>query len=389
MRGARHDEVEELVSEHGLVSLGLRKRALPAAFMSPMLDVGLVLTHACNLACTYCYTGEKKRVRMSREMAMRALDVAFSPKRTALQLTFFGGEPLLEAELLLEVAAEARRRAAPATKLLLQTTTNGTLLDRDLLARLDALGVHLTLSLDGEQASHDRGRPLAGGGSSFEQVRGALALLLERNKPFDVIAVVDPCNVHALAESVQWLTNEGVTSITLNMNWSGAWTDESLATFEAQMERVAATFVAWLRRGRYVRLQPLEGVMQTSSSRTHCRAGAERVAVAPSGRVYGCPRAVGEDTGRGALGQLSEDGPWVSSSSGPPGDRTAGETPSDHCACACAEETGDALAPGPVLLHHNRVLEDIGARVNALLRAEYELVRVVESASGEKETMGR
>jgi hypothetical protein len=41
------------------------------------LDLGLVLTHACNLACVYCYTGEKKRVHMSREVAWRSLDAAF------------------------------------------------------------------------------------------------------------------------------------------------------------------------------------------------------------------------------------------------------------------------------------------------------------------------
>lgn len=339
------------------------------------LDLGLVLTHACNLACVYCYTGEKKRVRMSDAVARRALDLGFDAAGRPgeeLQITFFGGEPLLEQSLLFAVAAEARERERSAGgRLLLQMTTNGTLVDTAAARRLADLDVHVALSIDGTRASHDGVRPRAGGGASWDAAIAALACLHDAGRRFDVITVVDPRTVDALADGVRELLDRGVDSLTLNMNWAGGWSDARLATFEQQLEEIAALLVAWLRRGRYVRIQPLESAMlrttEGDAAGDTCLAGTERLAVAPSGRVYPCPRAVGEDTGRGAIGHVDE---------GLPSRRSAG--PTGRCACANAEETGDPTTAGPVLERHDRAVAAVGRRLSGLLRSEYELVKVVE-----------
>ena len=57
------------------------------------MDVSLVLTHDCNLGCTYCFAGEKFRKVMSPEVMRRGLDLAFSDDAENVQLSFFGGEP--------------------------------------------------------------------------------------------------------------------------------------------------------------------------------------------------------------------------------------------------------------------------------------------------------
>jgi len=188
------------------------QRAAPAPVTGAhTLDVGLVLTHACNLACTYCYTGEKKRVRMPVDIATRALDFAFATATQSgarLQLSFFGGEPLLEHELLVALAEQARARSdALGCPLLMQMTTNGTLLTHDLVLRLGALGVHVALSLDGTRVQHEAVRPNAGGGSSYDATRRALQLLMDQRErwPFDVIAVVDPRTVDTLGAGVREL----------------------------------------------------------------------------------------------------------------------------------------------------------------------------------------
>lgn len=340
-----------------------------------LLDVGLVLTHACNLACSYCYTGEKKRVRMSADLAERALTFAFDravATDSRLQLEFFGGEPLLERELLLSTAASARARAAElGVPLLLQMTTNGTLLTRELVDRLAALEVHIALSIDGTRAQHEAGRPLAGGGSSYDATRAGLALLIAADLRFDVIAVVDPCNVDALAEGVTELAEAGVEAITLNVNWGARWDAHALDVLTEQLERTAAVFLAWLRAGRWLRIQPLE-----SAPRSHidlgrvvtasCSAGSRRLAVAPSGRLYGCARSVGEDDGRAAIGHI--DGgialPVVAAENG--------------CRCANSEETGDPTLAGPIRMRHDRALGDIVGRLAARLGAEFQQIVVTE-----------
>ncbi len=357
------------------------RRGLPTATEAPALhggtlDVALVLTHACNLACTYCYTGEKKRVRMPAEVARRGLAVALSTAAAAgarLQLTFFGGEPLLEHELLLSIAGEARERSeSEGVPLLLQVTTNGTLLTAALVEQLAALRVHVAISLDGGPAQHDALRPMAGGGASWAAAHRGLALLLAQRErsPFDVIAVVDPRTVEALGEGVRTLLDEGVDALTLNLNFGAPWSDTALAQLESQLELVAALQLAWLRRGRWVRIQPLESALRSIAAvgrvaPPSCSAGVRRLAIAPSGRIYGCARAVGEDTGARALGHLDQ---------GLPAPRALGP----GCACASAEESGDPTVAGPAQLRHDHIVARVAERLATRLAAEYELVHIVE-----------
>lgn len=334
------------------------------------LELGLVLTHACNLACSYCYTGEKKRVRMTLDTARRALDLGFAAMgpNGRLQVTFFGGEPLLERELLLSIADEARARSESTV---LQMTTNGTLLDVELIEALQRARVHLALSIDGTRRAHEANRPLAGGGSSWDATIAALDLLLASQRPFDVISVVDPANILALAEGVRELLDRGVDSLTLNMNWAGVWNDDALTVFEKQLEEVGAIFIAWLRRGRFVRIEPLASTVHAladgaSIEAARCDAGRRRIAVAPSGRLYPCPRSVGEDTGASAFGHLDH------------GLSLNASNTEVRCHCAAAEETGDARTVGPVQRKHDAIVEALAKRVLEVMRSEYASVHVIE-----------
>ncbi len=342
-----------------------------------VLEVGVVLTHACNLACVYCYTGDKKRVRMSEAVADAALDFAFrtaAARGSRLQLGFFGGEPLLERTLLLDLAARARARAeADAIGLTLQVTTNGTLLTPTLVEQLGALQVHVALSIDGTQAQHEAGRPLAGGGSSWEATRAGLdALVAARDRfPFDVIAVIDPCNVAGLADGVLELVDAGVESLTLNMNWGARWDDAAWSQLEDQLERVAAVFLAALRDGRWIRIQPLESALRSQLERGEvvtagCSPAGRRLAVAPSGRLYACARAVGEDDGRASIGHV-DHGVVVT-----PAD------PAHGCSCANVEETGDAAIAGQTRIRHDRALASITGRLAVRLGKEFAHISVIE-----------
>lgn len=342
------------------------------------MQVALVLTHACNLACRYCYTGEKKRVRMGREVAERAVDAAFDRATDRLQLTFFGGEPLLEAEHLVAIAESARERAArERIELALQMTTNGTRLDSPMLERLNALDVRIALSIDGNRAAHEAGRPFAGGASSYDAVDAAFSRLVATGRHFDVIAVVDPANVEHLAASVRELFDRGAPAVTLNPNWAAAWTDQTRAAWRDAYERAASVWLAWRRRGRAVSLQPLEGAVAAlrrgRSVAQTCGAGRHNFAVAPSGRVYGCARSVGEDLGVGALGHIDDWLPRHGVSGPNARQQCSGCASRDrcerHCACACREETSDPATPGPTLCWHQHMLEEVAQRLSVLTAA--------------------
>src|SRR5687768_3121182 len=104
------------------------------------MDVTLVLTHDCNLGCGYCYMGAKFAKKMSPEIAEKGLDLAFGTGSARVQISFFGGEPLLAWDQLVVSARSARARAArDGVELKMSVTTNGTLLDEERARVLDEL----------------------------------------------------------------------------------------------------------------------------------------------------------------------------------------------------------------------------------------------------------
>ncbi len=97
------------------------------------------LTHQCNLRCTYCYTGEKLNIPMSKATADKGIDFVFAEARKngieKLLIMFFGGEPLIEKDLLLHIADRFIREKGDI-EVNFQMSTNGTLLRPDLLDEL-------------------------------------------------------------------------------------------------------------------------------------------------------------------------------------------------------------------------------------------------------------
>lgn len=338
------------------------------------MDVALVLTRDCNLGCGYCYAGDKVKARMPDDVAERALDLALDAAHARgepLEIQLFGGEPLLEWNAVVRVATRARERAAErGIRIALQLTTNGTLLDADRVRALAALGVHVALSLDGTERAQNASRPTRGGGPSYAAASAALDHLLASGRPFDVITVVSPETVGDLAPGVRALLDRGVDRLTLNPSWSSPWTDAELAVLEAQLVEIAALVVAWFRRGRAVAVQPFDSAIVAratggprGSLGAGCGAGVSSFAIAPSGRIHGCARAVGEDDPARAIGHL--DG-------GLDADRVAARTSpcAGSCACANLEETGDARERGRVQRFVVDVVDRLAGRIADALAIE-------------------
>jgi uncharacterized protein len=272
------------------------------------MDVALVLTHDCNLGCSYCYAGLKRRQRMSRDVITRALDLAFDERSESAGrlahsidgatplVAFFGGEPLLEWELLVEATREAERRG----RVQLTVTTNGTLLDEEKLAFLMEHRFFIGLSIDGVHHAHDATRPTRGGRPSFAAVSRALALLVEKQAWFETISVVDPKNVRWLGTTARWLASQGVPRITFNPNYGAGWSDADLEAWERGYREAAALYVERTLEGAPLYINCIEDKLVACikggyQAEDRCRFGHGGVAVAPSGNLYPCERMVGED----------------------------------------------------------------------------------------------
>lgn len=134
------------------------------------------LTHGCNLKCSYCFASVyKPSEALPMETADKALRM-FGDK-SDIDIAFFGGEPLLAWDRLVEIAERARELAhIRGVKCRLHVTTNGTLIDDLKAVTLKRLGISVLISIDGPEEIHNANRP-ARKGNSFEQVMSGLESL--------------------------------------------------------------------------------------------------------------------------------------------------------------------------------------------------------------------
>ena len=137
----------------------------------------LHVAHTCNLNCAYCFASQGNyhgdRAVMSLEVGKRALDflIENSPGRTNLEVDFFGGEPLLNWDMIKELVAYARVREKEAGKNFRFTlTTNGVLVDDDVIEFSNREMSNVVLSLDGRKEVHDRFRVDYAGNGSWEKI---------------------------------------------------------------------------------------------------------------------------------------------------------------------------------------------------------------------------
>lgn len=323
------------------------------------MQLVLVLTHQCDLACTYCYAGPKDARRMPRAVGERAIERALLavPSGGTLHLGLFGGEPLLAWDLGRALIRYASARAAArGVRVEAALTSNGTHLDERTLDELLELDVQVTISMDGLPAVHDAVRPRRGGQPSSGAALAAIDRLVARGVPVKVISVVRPESLDELAAGARFLAARGVSTLVHSLDHSAAWLPSDgprLARAVAGLravwvERFPALQVAWLEGKAALLLDPALG-------KPACGVGQREIAVAPSGRLYPCERLVGDDApGPFQAGHVDDDaGPLRLTrafrarpgAAAACGDCAAEPWCSNACACANLARTGAMDGP--------------------------------------------
>lgn len=190
-----------LLAEHGLLDApdyslapGRMERELEHRYSTPWNKLELALAETCNLACTYCYCGTCRDIvpsqgLMSESVARQAIMwlFAMSGRSEDVSITFFGGEPLLNKPVL-RFAIEYSQRLARlhGKKVFYSMTTNGALLDDEVISFIKRYNFGLMVSLDGPPEIHDAQCPTRGGGPSFEQVTAGIRRLMARRRSVTV-----------------------------------------------------------------------------------------------------------------------------------------------------------------------------------------------------------
>lgn len=283
------------------------------------------MTHRCNLACSYCYALPEAASAAARDMSEAVIDAALAlatreaktNARGFFTVTFFGGEPLLRRDLVERGARVARELAAEAgLELSLRVCTNGLLLDDGALAFCVDNELALSLSLDGVREAHDAHRVFADGRGSYEATMARLPAILERLPYTTVQVVVTPATAHLLADSVALLLDQGVRYLLTTLDYTAAWTPETMGALASSYDDVAKLYESRTLAEQKFYLSCLDAKISSWTKgpvqrHERCAAGQGQISVAPSGRIYPCVQFVGDDGGPRAAAQGFREHRWA------------------------------------------------------------------------------
>ncbi len=272
----------------------------------------LHIAHTCNLNCEYCFASQGKyhgeRSLMSFDVGKQALDflVANSGTRRNLEVDFFGGEPLMNFEVVKQLVAYARSIEKEHNKNFRFTlTTNGLLIDDDVIEWANKECSNVVLSLDGRKEIHDRFRVDYAGNGSWDRIVPKFQKFVEARggKNYYMRGTFTHANPDFL-EDIKQMLDLGFTELSMEPvvcapGDKSELTEEDMPTVFKQYEELAKLMLEKDKEGNpftfYHYMIDLTGGPCIYKRISGCGSGTEYMAVTPRGDLYPCHQFVGEE----------------------------------------------------------------------------------------------
>ena len=271
----------------------------------------LNVSHDCNLACKYCFAGQGEyhgdRALMSYEVGKQALDflIENSGNRRNLEVDFFGGEPLMNFDVVKQLVAYGRQREKETGKNFRFTlTTNGILLDDEVIEFANKELKNVVLSIDGRRAVNDAMRPTRNGKGSYDIILPKYKHFKEQRKGEYYIRGTFTHKNLDFCEDVLSLIDEGFDVVSMEPvvappEEDYAIREEDVPKLLEQYDRLAAALVERAKAGKPVTffhfMIDLSGGPCVYKRLSGCGSGTEYLAVTPWGDLYPCHQFVGDE----------------------------------------------------------------------------------------------
>ncbi|HPE38020.1 MAG TPA: radical SAM protein [Bacillota bacterium] len=334
------------------------------------MNMTLNVTRACNLACRYC-TQSHEDIVMKEETAKQAIDFFCSiqnPSEGQVQISFYGGEPLLSTDLIYTIVPYARQKLQEiGKKVVFEITTNGVLIEDVFVRYARRNRILIAVSHDG--VLHDYTRKNTSADGTKAVVDEKLKLLLKYMPATPVMMTLHPDSVSAAVDSIKLFYNMGVRHVNMTPAHGSKvhWTDESLASLKEQYEKIALLYEEWNQGENSFVFGPFDNkirdyIEKRNGCLKRCRIGMDKMVVDTDGQIYPCIQMTGDAefcigdirSGRDehAITQLEE----------------RREAPADcricalktrctyKCACANKLETGNIDKPSAFQCEYERML---------------------------------
>ncbi|WP_404712402.1 quinohemoprotein amine dehydrogenase maturation protein [Sphingomonas sp. MMS24-J13] len=331
--GYSREDAEELIREllyaQAITSEGITPVRAPGPVNPPkdfpLQALVLNVTNQCNLACTYCYefgadkiaTPAGKPKYMSIETAKESVDFLMkkSPGRRAVNITFFGGETLMNFKLLREVVLYAEEQAAAQERGIgFSLTTNATLLTDEIIDFLSDHGIGVTVSMDGPPEMQDARRVYKNGKGSYAVIEPRLRKLIARHRTRAIAArvtltngVTDVMRIYRHLKDDLGFHEVGFAPVTNSGDRDYAINDNSMGEVLDGFHLLAEEWLEFALAGKmhgFSNVSETIGELIQGVNKSHpCGAGLGLLGVSPSGDLSPCHRFTDADTH--TLGHIS------------------------------------------------------------------------------------
>lgn len=273
----------------------------------------LHIAHDCNLRCQYCFAGtgsyEGNRGLMSLEVGKKAIDFVIqnSGNRRNIEIDFFGGEPLLNFDVVKGIVSYAREEEKKYNKNFRFTiTTNGILLDEEKKQYINENMGNIVLSLDGRKEVNDRMRKRVDGTGTYDSIVGKFRDIAESRGQdnYYVRGTFTRYNLD-FAKDVLHFADLGfkqvsVEPVVAEQTEDYALREEDILPIYREYEKLAVEYVKRRKEGKgfnfFHFMIDLEGGPCVAKRLSGCGSGHEYVAVTPDGDIYPCHQFVGDES---------------------------------------------------------------------------------------------
>ncbi|MBV9507836.1 MAG: quinohemoprotein amine dehydrogenase maturation protein [Acidobacteriia bacterium] len=319
--------LEELYSAHAILNGEVRApdgiQHVPSHV--PLQTLVLNLTNQCNLSCQYCYeygqdklaTPEGKPKFMDWETAKQSVDFLFehANRRSPAQITFFGGETLMNFPVLKQVVEYARGKANEESRSIgFSLTTNATLLTPAIIDFIAGNHIGVTVSMDGPKEAHDKLRVFANGRGSYDIIAPKVRELIARHRTRPIAArvtltggVTDVIGIFRHLKNDLGFHEVGFAPVTTSPDRLYAINEAGMDAVLSQFHQLADEYLQFALRNElhgFSNVSDTLAELHQGINKSHpCGAGFGLMGVGPSGDIAPCHRFV--DSDQHALGHIS------------------------------------------------------------------------------------
>ncbi|AQS60029.1 radical SAM/SPASM domain-containing protein [Desulforamulus ferrireducens] len=319
--------------------------------------IELNVTFNCNLTCEYCFIHCKSpEERMSFATAKKAIDLLMDKAIFSnVVITLIGGEPLLEFGLIKEIVPYALRRAKEKNLAITWAlTTNGTLLNEEMLRFFSQNHINILLSIDGGQETHDRYRRTRNGEGTWQKIANLIPLIKKYQPWLGARMTVSKEAINTMRQDFHQIVQLGINQLIIApAQGAEPWHLEQIERYGKNMVKILEDYHNYQRQGKALFIEEFE---KDDRERLGwgCRAGSTSLAIAPNGDISPCSKLLGltDKAGRYIVGNVHTGldakklAPFQNAISRQPGHcRNCSRPCAGGCYAVNFEQTGDHFTP--------------------------------------------